>query len=243
MCDKTLPYSFGMLLAFLKFMIQAHESLMLCLCDWDLLPCVVTAFIAFLLCATTLISSPFLLLSFLLRTWVGLQGNSLAALSLFSFAFSVEGIWSDTSSLFSAQCTNASATFWGAWMRSYVQGRLLQCCPTCPASSLNKACSNWPWKGFETVYALLLHSDRKVVMRTCCFLGVTAKTAYNCSIIWRFTRTWVVACSFRDVYVPSLLGLGLHDHVQASDLNLVSSELGLCRSVAASVLCNKNKLR
>lgn len=82
-----------------------------------------------------------------------------------------------------------------------------------------------------------------MVLRTYCFLGVTAKTAYNCSVILRFTRTRVVACPFGDMYIPSLLGLGLHDHVQASDLNLVCSELGLCRSVSASALCNKNELR
>lgn len=69
------------------------------------------------------------------------------------------------------------------------------------------------------------------------------KLLYNCSIIPRFTRICVVACPCGDVYIHSLLGLALHDHVEASDLNLVCSELGLCRSVAASALCNKNRLR
>lgn len=130
----------------------------------------------FLFHATTLISSPFLLLCFFLGLWESCR-EVIGSAILIKFAFSVEGIQSDTSSLFSAWYTNTSATFWGAWVRSCVQRRLLQCCPSCPASNLNKVCSNWPWKGFETVYAVLLHSDRKVVLRTCCFLRGAAKTA------------------------------------------------------------------
>lgn len=53
---------------------------------------------------------------------------------------------------------------------------------------------------------LPLHSDRKMVLRTWCFLGVTAKTAFNCSTTWRFPGTWVVACPSGDVYVPSWPG-------------------------------------
>lgn len=68
------------------------------------------------------------------------------------------------------------------------------CSAALPAQLLffNKICSNWPWKGFEAICSALLHHESSVVKRTCCLLGVTAKPAYNSSIIQRSIRTHVV---------------------------------------------------
>lgn len=146
--------------------------------------------LSLLLYANLLLSS-FLLLSLSVdsrsaaaKTWSGCWGAHLQSLFYFLFVCFLSWRHFDTFVLFITQY-NAPA----AWM---FKGDI--CSAALPAQLLffNKICSNWPWKGFEAICSALLHHESSVVKRTCCLLGVTAKPAYNSSIIQRSIRTQVV---------------------------------------------------